>query len=149
MARKRLEMTKTEIQNNTPGIENDELKKVVENYINNKSEADKYSKLAKAENNYIKKSLTELKLNSFDTDIGSVKLSESRSETFREDDLIALFKKRGLADKFVVTKEVVDFEALESALYHEIFSKEDLKEMDKCKDVNVVTKLLISKKKGD
>lgn len=148
MARKKLE-SKSETVAESTNINEDSLKEIVESYISNKKEADKYSKLAKSENDQIKKSFAELKITSCDTDAGTVKLSVSKSESFREDDLIALLKKKKLDKNIVVMKEVIDFDALESAIYHEIIDTETLKEMDRCKEVKLTEKLLISKKKGE
>ena len=64
-----------------------------------------------------------------------------KTETFIEDKLIDFLKANGVADKIVKTKEYVDFDALESAIYHEVIPTDVVKEMASCKDVKV-TKVL-------
>lgn len=151
MARAKL-TTKTDTKNTqqeVSSIESGEFSEIVKSFIHNKSEADKYSKLAKAENTQIKETLEKNNLTSFDTDEGSVKISVLKSESFREDDLIKFLKDNGLDKNIVVMKEVIDFDALESAIYHKIISDELVAKMDACKDVTTTKRLLISKKKGE
>lgn len=148
MARRSLTV-EAESNPNEPGIVKDSLKDVCSSYIHNKAEADKYSKLAKSDNESIKEQMTKLKITSCDTDDGTVKMTEEVRKSFREDDLIKYLKDNGVADGIVKMKECVDFDALESAIYHETLSKEVVSGMSSCEDKTVIVKLRISKKKGD
>ena len=148
MARKKLEV-ESNVNPEVSGVSEDALKEVCSSYIRNKAEADKYSKLAKSDNTTIKESMTKLKINSCTTDDGTVKMTEEVSKSFREDDLIKYLKDNGVADGIVKMKECVDFDALESAIYHETLSKEIISGMATCENKTVTVKLRISKKKGD
>ena len=139
----------SEINPNEPGFDLETLKSICANYISIKAEADKYDKLAKSDNAEIKRQMFALHLKSCDTDLGTVKISEQESKSFREDDLIQYLKDNGVADGIVKMKEYVDMEALESAIYHEKLSKEVVAGMSSCEDKKVTIKLLISKKKGE
>lgn len=148
MSRKSLTV-EAEINPNAPGIVKDSLKDVCSSYIHNKAEADKYSKLAKSDNESIKQQMTALKITACETDDGTVKMTEEVRKSFREDDLIKYLKDNGVADGIVKMKECVDFDALESAIYHETLSKDIVSGMASCEDKTVVVKLRISNKKGD
>lgn len=144
MARKKLgeEVKKS---NNDLG----ELEKLCESYIANKAEESKYSNLAKSENKQIKDIMNQLDVTSCTTNIGTVKISVTHNDSFREDDLIEFLKEHGVAKGIVKKKEYVDFEALESAIYHEKIEASIIAEMDSCKNKSEVVKLLISKAKGE
>lgn len=134
-----------DIAQTSPGDESEELNELVANYISDKEEEARIKKRTSTENNRIKELFEKMNLESW----GQVKLSIEKRESFIEDSLIDFLKERGYADEIVKTKEYVDFDALESAMYHEKISLEDQKAMSKCKDIQIIKKLLISKKKGD
>lgn len=141
MSRKALErdtITKTE--------GNEKLANLVTDYIYNKDREKEFKDAASAENTEIKAIMNEFKLTSFDTDTGSVTLSERVTEDFIEDKLIDFLKTRNLASDIVKTKEYVDFDALESAIYHEKIAGDDLKAMSSCKEVKTTQVLRIKKK---
>ena len=141
MSRKALErdtITKTE--------GNEKLANLVTDYIYNKDREKEFKDAASAENTEIKAIMNEFKLTSFDTDSGSVTLSERVTEDFIEDKLIDFLKTRNLASDIVKTKEYVDFDALESAIYHEKIAGDDLKAMSSCKEVKTTQVLRIKKK---
>ena len=125
---------------------NERLANLVTDYIYNKDREKEFKDAASAENTEIKAIMTEFKMTSFDTDTGSVTLSERVSEDFIEDKLIEFLKTRNLASDIVKTKEYVDFDALESAIYHEKIAGDDLKAMSSCKEVKTTQVLRIKKK---
>ncbi len=125
---------------------NEKLANLVTDYIYNKDREKEFKDAASAENTEIKAIMTEFKMTSFDTDTGSVTLSERVSEDFIEDKLIEFLKTRNLASDIVKTKEYVDFDALESAIYHEKIAGDDLKAMSSCKEVKTTQVLRIKKK---
>lgn len=140
MSRKALQrdtLTKTE--------GNEKLANLVSDYIYNKDREKEFKDAASAENTEIKAIMTAFKMTSFDTDAGSVTLSERVSEDFIEDKLIEFLKTRNLASDIVKTKEYVDFDALESAIYHEKIAGDDLKAMSSCKEVKTTQVLRIKK----
>jgi len=144
MSRKKIEV----VPDNNQVVPNDDLTKLVESYIENKTSEDYYKKLASAENTEIKTIMHSMNINSWDTSSGTATISEQTRETFLEDKLIEFLKTNNVANDIVKTKEYVDFDALESAIYNEKIPTELVKQMDDCKEKKVVTVLRI-KKKGD
>lgn len=122
------------------------LTNLVSDYIFNKDREKEFKDAASAENTEIKAIMNELSIDKFDTDDGSVSLSERVTEDFIEDKLIEFLKTRNLADDIVKTKEYVDFDALESAIYHEKIVGDDLKDMAECKEIKKTQVLRIKKK---
>ena len=138
----------TEAVKQLPKAGKRDLRVLVDSYIKNKDIEKKYKDLASAENTEIKAVMQELKLDKYEANTGSVTLSERVTEDFVEDKLIEFLKGRGIADGIVKSKEYVDFDALESAIYHEKISGDNLKDMAECKEKKV-TQVLRIKKKGD
>ncbi len=122
------------------------LASLVSDYIFNKDREKEFKDAASAENTEIKAIMNELSISKFATEDGSVSLSERVTEDFIEDKLITFLKTRNLADDIVKTKEYVDFDALESAIYHEKIVGDDLRDMSECKSVKTTQVLRINKK---
>lgn len=80
-----------------------------------------------------------------DTDNSGVYLTYRTKEEWDEEGMIELLHRSGFDDKIVKTKEYVDFDALESALYNETLPKEVIKELAKFK-TEVLTSVLNIKK---
>ena len=131
-----------------PQSESRDLKELIDNYIEDKAKESEIKARTSEENKQIKEIFTARGIKSSDGENGTVKMTEEKHESFREDDLITFLKDKGYSDGIVKTKEYIDFDALESAMYHENIPVEVQKEMSSCKDVNIVVKLRISKKKG-
>ena len=143
MARKPLTTKATKM---TKKDVNERLEQLIPSYIVNKDKEKEFKDLASAENTEIKAIMTEFKMASYETESGSVTLSERVNEDFVEEKLIEYLKERGISDGIIKTREYVDFDALESAIYHEKISGDNLKEMDSCKEKKVTQVLRISKK---
>ena len=124
------------------------LKALIESYIVNKQNEADFKKAASAENTQIKALMTENKLTEYATDLGTAKLVEKHHKDFDEDKLIEFLKSNNVADGIVKTKEYVDMDALESAMYHETISADLQKKMATCQTDKVVVELRISKAKG-
>ena len=129
-------------------VPNDDLAKLIESYILNKENEKIYKDNASAENTQIKEIMHSLNINEFSTNMGTAKITEQTKETFIEDALIEFLKTNNIADDIVKTKEYVDFDALESAIYHEKISQDLVKQMASCKETKTTTVLRI-KKKGE
>ncbi len=85
-----------------------------------------------------------------DTDNSGVYLTYRTKDVWDEDRMIELLKNKNLVGNIVKTKEYIDFDALESALYNETLPKDVLKELAKCKSEVVTSVLNIKKyKKGE
>lgn len=130
----------------TPNESAEKLSHLVNDYIFNKDREKEFKDAASAENAEIKAIMNLSGMSSFETDSGSVTLSDRVYEDFIEDKLIEFLKTRNLADDIVKTKEYVDFDALESAIYHEKIAGDDLKDMSSCKEVKTTQVLRIKKK---
>ena len=130
--------TETEAQN--------KLKHLVKDYLVNKEREKEFKDAASIQNTQIKVIMSELNIKEFETDNGKVVLSDRKTEDFNEERLIQFLKERGLESDIIKTKEYVDFDALESAIYHDIISGDNLKDMNSCKDVKVTQVLRINKK---
>lgn len=124
------------------------LKSLIESYIVNKQNEADFKKAASAENTQIKALMSENKLTEYATDLGTAKLIEKHHKDFDEEALIEFLKSNNVADGIVKTKEYVDMDALESAIYHETISEELQKQMKSCQTDKVVVELRISNKKG-
>ena len=125
------------------------LKSLVESYIINKQNEEDFKKQASAENTQIKELMHEYNLTEVATDLGTAKITEQEKITFIEDKLIEFLKANNLADDIVKTKEYVDYDALESALYHDRITDEQKIAMAECQEKKVTTVLRINKKKGN
>ena len=125
------------------------LKSLVESYIINKQNEEDFKKQASAENTQIKELMHEYNLTEVATDLGTAKITEQEKITFIEDKLIEFLKANNLADDIVKTKEYVDYDALESALYHDKITDEQKIAMTECQEKKVTTVLRINKKKGN
>ena len=134
-----------------PTIDLKELSKIVTSYITNKDLEKEYKDLASAENTKIKTAMENLDITECESSDGTMiaKVSEQKKESFREDELIAFLKENGVADDIVKTKEYIDFDALEDALYKEKIPADIVQHMNDYKDVTITKVLRISKKKGD
>lgn len=131
-------LTETEVQ--------DKLTHLINDYIVNKEHEKEFKDAASVQNTQIKVIMSEMNLSEFETSTGKVILSDRKTEDFNEEKLIQYLKERGIENDIVKTKEYVDFDALESAIYHEVISGDNLKDMDSCKVVKVTQVLRINKK---
>lgn len=142
MARERLESNEKASE-----FSGTDITEIIDSYIANKGEADRYGKLAKSENEEIKRRMNDDGIDYCEGTSGAVKISVQTKETFREEELIAFLKEVGASRGIVKKKEYIDFDALESAIYHSKISEDTVREMDRFKDKQEIVKLLISKKK--
>ena len=131
-------LTETEVQ--------DKLTHLINDYIINKEHEKEFKDAASVQNTQIKVIMSEMDISEFETDAGKVTLSDRKTEDFNEDMLIEFLKNRNIASDIVKTKEYVDFDALESAIYHEKIAGDNLRDMESCKVVKVTQVLRINKK---
>lgn len=124
----------------------DKLRYLVKDYLINKEREKEFKDAASIQNTQIKVIMSELNIKEFETDNGKVVLSDRKTEDFNEAKLIEFLKARNIAGDIIKTKEYVDFDALESAIYHEAITGDNLKDMESCKDVKITQVLRINKK---
>lgn len=125
-----------------------ELDRLIPQYAANKSEMDSYKKICDRENAEIKTLMADLELPQ--RIVGGYKAIRSvqRRETINEELLLAIAHKYNLFD-VIKTKEYIDFDALEHAIYIGRISSNVLLEMDKAKEVKEVVTLTIKKVKKE
>ena len=122
----------------------EKLDKLVPQYAQTKQQADTYKKQSDKENAEIKSIMTSLALQHYEAGGYKVVRSVQKRESFNEEQLIEIAHKYNIPD-VIKTKEYIDFDALEKAIYDGNISQDVLLEMDKAKDVKHVVQLRISK----
>lgn len=124
------------------------LDTLIPQYAENKSMLDDYKKICDKENKQIKELMTD------DTyEAGGYKATKSVQirESLNEDRLLAIASQhRVFRDIGIIkTKEYVDMEALESAIYKGMLDKETLMEIDKCRESKEIVTLKVSRIKKE
>lgn len=122
-----------------------ELKELIENYGIAKAELDVIKKDTDKMNKQIKDILLAEGMTEEESDNYYVKLQPRKSESLDEDAVIEILKTNKIRG-IVKTKEYVDEDALENAIYHGKLDKQILQEINKCKIVKESTALLIKEK---
>ena len=122
----------------------EKLDKLVPQYAQTKQQADTYKKQSDKENAEIKSIMTSLALQHYEAGGYKVVRSVQKRESINEEQLIEIAHKYNIPD-VIKTKEYIDFDALEKAIYEGNISQDILLEMDKAKDVKHVVQLRISK----
>ena len=126
----------------------DRLFDLIPNYGSHKSTLDEYTKICKAENEEIKRIMSEEGLDSMTTGGYKVTYSTTARNTMNEDKLLALLQDKVSAESGIIkTKQYVDMDALENAIYNGSIPKEVLIEMDNCREKKEVVTLRITKAK--
>ena len=123
-----------------------ELNTLVPSYYDNKQQLDFYKKQCDAENAKIKDLMNEQGIKDFEVDGIIAKYVIANKETMDEDKLLTLLKERGY-ETLIRTREYVDMDELEDALYHDRIDKDTIVEMDKCRSTKEIVQLRISKRK--
>lgn len=125
------------------------LNELIDAYALNKNELDSYKKICDRENAEIKALMTELELDKAMTDDYVATLTIQSRETMDEDMLLEVLINCGYKDLVVRTKEYVDMDLLENAIYNEKIDKETLLQMNNCKSVKEVPTLKVTKRKKE
>ena len=123
------------------------LDTLIPQYAENKSLLDDYKKICENENKQIKEMMDE---GSYEAGGYKATKSISTRETMNEDKLLEVMKQHyAIHQKFgiIKTKEYIDMDALESAIYKGQIDKDTLLEIDKCRESKEVVTLRISKVK--
>ena len=126
----------------------EQLKKLVEAYVENKRELDSYTKLCKEEGDAIKSGMFDLDITEVPVDAKKA-LKKIISVKFEVDEakMLAVLKKYNVPA--VKTVEVIDEGALENFLYHadEEENRDLLNELDGCKTIKSVVSLKLVNRK--
>lgn len=124
------------------------LESLIERYALNKNELDAYEKLCNKDNSEIKRMMLDDGLDTFISKNYSASISKAKRETFDEDKLIDVLKTSNLKS-VIKTKEYVDMDALESAIYNGKVPNDVLIKMNDCKNIKEVITLRVSRKRGE
>lgn len=124
------------------------LDELIPKYASNKAELDAYKKLCDKENTEIKAIMKDFAIQKYEAGQYKATYTVSQRETMDEEILLEIAHQFGIPE-IVKTKEYIDFDALENAIYNGKISPEILSEMDRARSVKEVVTLRISKKKGD
>lgn len=128
-----------------------DLSESIEKYGVNKAEMDSYKKICDAENKKIKEIMGEAKLKTYDSESYTAKITEVDKSYMDEAKLIGIIHSNNIPNSLgiIKTKEYIDEDALESAIYNHLISDDILQEISNCKVAKTEIRLNISKKKGD
>ena len=123
-----------------------DLEKAIPQYALNKSELDAYKKLCEKENAEIKEAMEILGKDTVEVGTYIAKRIVQKRENVNEEILLNVAHFYDLGN-IIKTKEYIDFDALEDAIYKGDIPNEVLLEMDKAREVKEVVTLKISKVK--
>lgn len=120
------------------------LKELIRLFYEDKQSLEKYKKSTEEYNKEIKEGMKELDINEFETDDGLIaKISIQNRESFIDEKLIEKIKESKVPG-IIKTKEYVDMDALEDAIYN---GKFDASTLTTCKTSQKVVTLKVTKRK--
>lgn len=119
------------------------LDTLIPQYAENKSMLDDYKKICDDENKQIKELMDE---GSYEAGGYKATKTVTTRDSMNEAKLLDVLTKAGFKDTSIIkTKEYVDMDELESAIYKGLIEKDILMEIDKCRESKEVVTLRISK----
>lgn len=124
------------------------LDDLIEQYAINKSELASYEKLCKEENAQIKDIMVEASLSDYTAKNWKISYVVQKRETMNEARLLEIAHLYGIPE-IVKTKEYIDFDALENAIYNNLIPQDVILEMDKAKEIKEVVTLRLAKVKKE
>ena len=125
------------------------LEELIPVYGENNAQYNSLKKVVGEQSGEIKKLMQGNKLDEKTVGDWTAKLTVKRSESFDEDKLIGIVKELGFADQLIETKEYVNMDALEEAIYKGDITQDMLAvQISKAKVVKETVALNIKKKKG-
>jgi len=123
-----------------------ELDTLIPQYANNKSELDGYKKICDRENAQIKAIMKDFVITNYEAGGYKASYSVSERESMNEEMLLEIAHNHGISE-IVKTKEYIDYDALENAIYNGHISQDILLEMNKAKEIKEVVTLRVTKVK--
>lgn len=127
----------------------EKLDSLIPQYAENKAVKDKYEKLCNADNAEIKAIMQDFSLPAYTTGDYTATRSISERTSFNEELLLGIVREFDTPDLGIIkTKEYVDFDALEAAIYNDRLSRDELLNIQKAKETKFVTTLRVSKKRS-
>ena len=125
-------------------MENNRLDALIPQYAANKAELDDYKKICDKENAIIKSIMADMDEPTYEAGGYKATYSVSERTSMNEEMLLEIAHNYGIPN-IIKTKEYIDFDALENAIYKGDIPKEALLEMDKAKEVKEVVTLRVTK----
>lgn len=123
-----------------------ELDTLIPQYANNKSELDGYKKICDRENAQIKAIMKDFVITNYEAGGYKASYTVSERESMNEEMLLEIAHIHGIPE-IVKTKEYIDYDALENAIYNGRISQDVLLEMNKAKEIKEVVTLRVTKVK--
>ena len=123
-----------------------DLDTLIPRYAENKTVLEYYKEICDKENAEIKAIMKDFAVQHYEAKDYKASYSVSTRETMKEDVLLEIAHHYGIPE-IVKTKEYIDFDALEKAIYNGAISNEILLEIDKAKEVKEVVTLRVTKLK--
>lgn len=123
------------------------LERLIPQYAANKSELDGYKKLCDDEGKEIKAVMGNYALQHYTAGGYKAVRTVQKRESMNEELLLEIAHKHGLID-IIKTKEYIDYDALENAIYNDRIPTAVIEEMDNAKEVKYVVTLKVSKVKA-
>lgn len=132
---------------NTMSEDKVSLSELIDRYGLNKAELDSYKELCDRDNKEIKAQMAELDVAEYESESYIATVTESERVTVDEDAMLELLSQSGYRNLCIRTKEYVDADLLEKAIYRGDIDKETLVGLDKCKKVAHIKTLKLKRKK--
>ena len=120
------------------------LDALIPQYAANKAELEDYKKICDKENAIIKSIMADMDEPTYEAGGYKATYSVSERTSMNEEMLLEIAHNYGIPN-IIKTKEYIDFDALENAIYKGDIPKEALLEMDKAKEVKEVVTLRVTK----
>lgn len=126
-----------------------ELGELIDKYAFNKSEQDAYKELCDEDNKKIKEMMLGADIKNYATSKFKATCIQSTRQYFDEEKLIKVIHTNDLPESLgiIKTKEYIDEDALETAIYNGYIDEDTLKQITDCMIEKVVNTLKISKVK--
>ena len=124
------------------------LEELIPQYGENNASYNSLKKVVAEESAQIKEIMKECKLDEKSVGSWTAKLTVKKSESFNDEKLLGIIKQFGLHN-IIKTKEYVDMDAMEEAIYSGTITQDMLLEISKAKEVKESVALTIKKKKGE
>lgn len=127
-----------------------DLDKLIPQYALNKSELEGYKKICDKENAEIKAIMKSFVVSKYETEDYKATYSIVKKETMNEEKLLEILIPAVPSNLGIIkTKQYIDYDALENAIYKGLISDETILEMDKAKEVKETVTLRVTKKKKE
>lgn len=124
------------------------LDTLIPQYAANKREQDSYKKICDKENAQIKAVMADFALQHYEAGGYKATYSIQRRESVNEEMLLEIAHQHGIKE-IVKTKEYIDFDALENAIYNGLIPEKIVEEMGTATEVKEIPVLKITKIKEE